>query len=93
MKHERDTITSGEITCLKCLDGSCPTQAASSNAETITGPCQIQTSILCEPSAGVQRVDPLAQAEPDLAFREDIQACQACYDQRADEFLRVTHGR
>jgi hypothetical protein len=59
----------------------------------ITGPCELRTSILCEPELGTQRMDPMDMTQTETAFRGYVQGCQACYDQRADEFARVTHGR
>lgn len=59
----------------------------------ITGPCQLQASILCEPSAGRQRMDPMDMAKTETSFQGYVMCCQPCYDAQADEYIRVTHGR
>jgi hypothetical protein len=59
----------------------------------ITGPCQVQASILCKPSEGRQRMDPMDMAAPETSFRAYVMCCQPCYDAQADEYIRVTHGR
>lgn len=91
LRHEKDVIDKGEITCPACLDGSCSTQGLPD--PNVTGPCQLQASILCEPSAGRQRMDPMDMAAPETSFRGYVMCCQPCYDAQADEYIRVTHGR
>jgi hypothetical protein len=59
----------------------------------ITGPCQLQASILCEPSEGRQRMNPMDMASAKTAFTGHVMCCQPCYDAQADEYIRVTHGR
>jgi hypothetical protein len=59
----------------------------------IVGPCQSQSSLLCEPGNGRQRMDPMDMAETETAFRGYLQMCQPCYDSQADLFVRYTHGR
>jgi hypothetical protein len=59
----------------------------------ITGPCQVQASPFCEPSAGRQRMDPMDMAEPETSFRAYTMICQPCYDARADLFVATVHGR
>jgi hypothetical protein len=59
----------------------------------ITGPCQIQASLLCEPSAGVQRMNPLDMLSPDTSFQGYTLICQACNDHLATLYVASLHGR
>jgi hypothetical protein len=59
----------------------------------VRGECTIKSSLLCEPAAGVQRMDPMDMTAPGTSFTRYVLICQACYDQRADEYVRYTHGR
>jgi hypothetical protein len=57
----------------------------------ITGPCQVQSSPFCEPSAGAQRMNPTDMLEIETAFQGYVQICQPCYDHQADLFIAVRH--
>lgn len=59
----------------------------------ITGPCQVQASPFCEPSAGQQRLNPTDMLQSATAFRASVMICQPCYDVQADLFVATTHGR
>ena len=59
----------------------------------ITGPCQLRASILCEPSEGRQRMDPMDMVDAKTSFTGYVMCCLPCYEAHADEFVRVTHGR
>jgi hypothetical protein len=59
----------------------------------ITGPCQIQSSFLCEPAAGVQRMNPMDMLLPETSFGGYTLICQACYDQLATLYVAGLHGR
>lgn len=58
----------------------------------VTGPCQIQSSILCT-GEGIQRMNPLDMLATDTAFRDYVSCCLPCYEANSDEFVRVSHGR
>lgn len=58
----------------------------------VTGPCQIQSSILCT-GEGIQRMNPLDMLARDTSFQGYASCCLPCYEANADEFVRVTHGR
>lgn len=59
----------------------------------VSGPCQVQASPFCEPSAGAQRYNPTDMLQSATAFRTPVMICQPCYDAQADLFVATTHGR
>ena len=59
----------------------------------VTGPCQIQSSILCKPSEGAQRLNPMDMLNINTAFTSYTMCCLPCYEHQADLFISKTYGR
>ena len=82
------------IDALKSLEPTQPSYATHDLPDpNLTGPCQLRSSVLCEPAAGRQRMDPMDMAQSETAFRGYVMCCDPCYDAQADLFIRTTHGR
>lgn len=58
-----------------------------------TGPCQVQASVLCRPSEGIQRLNPTDMLNISTAFTSYTMCCLPCYERQADLFIEKTHGR
>ncbi len=54
------------------------------------GPCQLQSSPLCNGQAQMERLDPMAMAPEHPAAANVIPTCQECFDHRSDEFLKAS---
>lgn len=59
----------------------------------ITGPCQVQSSVLCQPSEGSQRLNPTDMLNVNTAFTTYTLICPFCYEHQSDLFIAKTHGR
>lgn len=58
----------------------------------LTGPCDLQSSPFCT-GRGAQRLDPMAMASRETAFRDHVFTCLPCYEVNADRFVAQVHGR